>query len=361
MIGFLCATPYHIMVAITMATGEFADKKAVLVIMDHAANFNEEFVKKVEGLGIFEKVLLYKSNKKTKLNNIKRLVNAFFVPKLVRDLAKMDFSHFFCLALNFIDAAYLVKRYEKRGINCEVCFADDGIGTYVSKTIYVPKKVSTLILKLNGNMKYLYKIKKLYAYKPELIVVEDRFELVKIVQNSHTASELRRAMGVLWPIDTDIDMGGKILYFEQPYGDTEGGEVVFDEIRLLGLVTKTNGMGACIKMHPRSTYESLWADFDIIKSKIPFEAMLAQIECSPLMYMSNCSTALFSCYFLDTLDSKAPSTVMLNRMLTFPGPDSNKRFAKFTARINECFPEGSIFAPESEDELLKVTAQIYRK
>ncbi len=361
MIGFLCATPYHIMAAMTMATGMYSDKKAVLVVMDHASGFDEQFIEKIEGLGIFYKVYLYKSNNKTKLNNIKRLINAFFPPKLVRDLSKMPFENFFCLALNFIDAAYLIKHFEKRGTNCEVAFADDGIGTYVSTTIYKPKKISEIILKLKGNTKYLKKIKRLFVYRPELVVVESGYELVKIEQNDTTAQKLKHAMSVLWPLDTQVDVGGKIVYFEQPYPEGKYDGVVEAEVALLKIVTEESGLEACIKMHPRSNAEATWSDFYIMKSKIPFEAMLLQMESSPMMYMSNCSTALFSSYFLDTLDGAETNTVMLSRVINFLSSAVDNAFAEFVAIINRNFSNGNIYSPNNKDELFKVLSDICKK
>lgn len=360
MIGFLCATPYHIIAAMTMATGMYSDKKSVLVVMDHASGFDEQFIEKIEGLGIFHKVYLYKSNKKTKLNNVKRLVNAFFVPKLVRDLSKTEFKHFFCFALNFIDAAYLIKQFEKRGIDCEVSFADDGIGTYVSNIIYKPKKISEIILKIKGNTKYLKKIKRLFVYRPELVVVDNGYELVQIEQNSTTSEKMKHAMSVLWPLDTKIDVGGKIVYFEQPYGDVDK-SVTEGEIAALRTVTKTHGVDACIKMHPRSTAEAIWSDFDIMKSKIPFEAMLLQLDSSPLMYMSNCSTALFSSYFIDTIDNGSTNTVMLNRFVRFLGSTTDSAFARLVDIVNRNYSGGSIYTPESEEELLEITKKLCGK
>ena len=65
MIGFLCATPYHLIAATTIASGEFKDHESVLVLMDHAANVDEQFIEKIRSADIFSEVHLYKSNKKT--------------------------------------------------------------------------------------------------------------------------------------------------------------------------------------------------------------------------------------------------------------------------------------------------------
>lgn len=362
MIGFLCATPYHIMVAITMATGMYADKKSVLVVMDHAANFDEKLIEKIRSLNIFYDVKLYKSNNKTKLNNLKRLFNAVFVPRLVRDLSKTNFEKFFCLALNFIDAAYLIKKFKKRGINCEVAFADDGIGSYVSTTIYKPRKISEIILKFNGNAKYLGEIKRVFVYRPELVVVDFGKELVEIEQTEKSTAELKRAISVLWPLDSDVDAGGKIMYFEQPYGSAEYDYVIEEEISILKEVLTTVPVKACIKMHPRSNAEKMWSDFDIIKSKIPFEAMLLQQTCNPLMYMSNCSTALFSSYLISSFADASNNAVMLNQMPGLSMSDSGTAALNaFVLQVNDKYKNGNIYSPKSKEELMDTVNKIYKE
>lgn len=350
------------MASITMATGMYADKKSVLVVMDHAANFNEEFVEKIRSLDIFYDVKLYKSNNKTKINNIKRLLNTVFIPKVVRELASTPFEKFFCLALNFIDAAYLIKNFKKRGVDCEVAFADDGIGTYVSETIYRPKKISGIILKTNGNYKYLREIKRAFVYRPELVVVDLGLELVEIEQSEKSTAALKRAISVLWPLDSDVDAGGKIMYFEQPYGDEGAGPVVEREIALLKEVVSELSVEACIKMHPRSDAEKMWSYFDVIKSKIPFEAMLLQQTCNPLMYMSNCSTALFSSYLISSFEGASNNAVMLNQMPGLSMSDSGTAALKaFVLQVNDKYKNGNIYSPKSKDELFDIVRTVYKE
>lgn len=351
MIGFLCATPYHIIAAATIAAGEYKNEKSVLVVMDHAADVDEAFVSKIRGCNIFTEVYLYKSNNKTKLNNIKRLVNAFIPPRVVKMLAKCRFSRFFCFALDFIDITYLIKKSKKRNPDCEFVFADDGIGSYVNPEIYAPRPVSEKILRLNGRKKYLNDIKKLYVYKPEFVTINTNgYELVKIEQSEESLAALKKLTSTLWPLDTKVELGGKILYFEQPYGLDNGDDIVNEEIRMLTEMTEKHSLDAAIKMHPRSTADELWSKFDVIRSKIPFEAMLIQQACQPLVFMSNCSTALFSCYLLDGIGDGC-ETVMVYDLVDMPGALSNLPFINLKNIINEKAGCERIHMPESESEL----------
>lgn len=355
MIGFLCATPYHVLTSIIMATGEFADKESVLVIMDHAA-FDEAFIEKVKSLDVFSEVYLYKSNKKTKLNNVKRLINAFFPPEIMKRLAAMDFERFFCLALDFIDVTYLIKKFEARGVQCEFSYADDGIGSYINEHIYDPRIISEIILRLNGRKKLLDKIKKLYVYKPEYVICNPlNFEIIKIRQTKETAQAVKRAARILWPLDTPTELGGKILYFEQPHDSPDADQRIAEEVRVLSDVTKQNGLEACIKMHPRSAAEQKWAAFSVIKTQMPFEAMLSQQDCSPLLMMSNCSTALFSPYLYDCLGEGQCETIMLYKL---GNTTINDLLAQFVARINARCGRECIHSPENEEELQKTVAAI---
>ena len=358
MIGFLCATPYHIIAATTIAAGQFKDEKSVLVVMDHAANVDEAFVERIRGCNIFTEVHLYKSNNKTKLNNIKRLVNAFVPPRIVKMLAKRDFSRFFCFALDFIDITYLIKKFKNKNKECEFVFADDGIGSYVNPEIYAPRPVSEKILKLNGRKKYLDEIKKLYVYKPEFVTINTNgYELVRIEQTEDSLTALRVLTAALWPLDSRVELGGKILYFEQPYGLDNGDAIVSKEISLLKKVTDKYCLSAAIKMHPRSTADELWSDFDIIRSKIPFEAMLIQQDCQPRAFMSNCSTALFSCYLLDGIGDGC-ETVMVYDLVGMPNSSADSPFVKLKNIINEKTGCERIHMPSDEQTLMDIFASL---
>ncbi|MBQ8606251.1 MAG: hypothetical protein IJ408_05885 [Clostridia bacterium] len=357
MIGYLCATPYHVIAATTLASGKFKDEHNVLVIMDHFS-IDEPLVKKIRALGIFNEVHLYKSNKKTKLNNFKRLVNAFFPPRIMRELAKKDFDRFFCFALNFIDITYLIKKINKRSEKCEFAFADDGLGSYINEGIYTPTPTSERILKLNGRLKLLKTVKKLYVYKPDFVIANKEFELDKIPQTEDSVHALRRLVGALWPLDTDVDFDGKILHFEQPYANDPGDKITKEEQALIALIQNEMEAPSCIKMHPRSFGDAKWEHFDVIESKMPMEAMLLQKDCRPCLMTTNFSTASFASFLLDGIGASGVPTLLMVKLVDNKDLKLGELIEKFIDNLNEKLEDRSVFIPSDKDELIRIIEQI---
>lgn len=357
MVGFLCATPYHIIAAMNMAAGVFSQEKSTLIVMDHFA-VDETLLEGLRSSGIFSEVLLYRSNNKTKLNNLKRLYNAFFEPEIIKDIAKRDFSHFVFLALDFIDATYIIDRLKKRGAECEFAFGDDGVGSYVSAGLYRPKTVSRLILTLNGRKKLLDEIKTLYLYNPSFAVENTRFELKEITRNNDTDDRVCSAIKAVWPCDLGNELEGKILYFEQPYSLDPDGGFVKDEIEKLGTAATVLEKSAVVKMHPRSAAKHLWENTQKLETDVPFEALLLQNDVLPDVLMSHSSTALFSS-FLMMKDAGNCTAVMLAQLLDVPQMNHLKEpFEKLRLRIIENFENVHFYCPKTKKEYIEVLKKI---
>ena len=315
MVGYFCATPFHITAAITMQSEMFADEPATLVVLDHF-NVDEALLERIRATGIFQEVLLYDNRYRTKMDNAKRLLRTFFPNRLMRDLAKKTaFSHFVCFALNFIDLTYMIKRYEKRGIDCEFSFGDDGVGTYIRPGIYRPKPVARRLLQLVGRLSLVDRVTRVYTYKPDFMVANREYDVYPILQSERACAARREAVRTIWPVGDDVDIDGKILYFEQPHECGEGCEelrIEQDSLRLAVDKLDTEGV---IKMHPRSAAEPLWSEFTILKAKMPYEVMLLQKQCDPKLMMTVSSTALFSTYLFDDLPAASCPAVLLYRLM----------------------------------------------
>ena len=351
MIGYFCATPFHITAAITMQSGMFAAEPATLVILNHF-NVDEELLERIRSTGIFEQVLLYDNNYRTKTDNFKRFMNAFFPVKFMRDLAnKTAFSHFVCFALNFIDLTYMIKRYEKRGIACEFAFGDDGVGTYIRPGIYRPKPLSEKLLRLNGRLKWVDEVKRVYAYKPDFMVANREYDVQPIQQSEEACAARRKAVRIIWPVSDVAAIDGNVLYFEQPHEDGAGSEVAKIELASLRLAVDRLGAQGVIKMHPRSMEEALWKDFNVLKAKMPYEVMLLQKQCAPALMMTVSSTALFSTYLFDDLPAASCPAVMLYKLMPQAPGSLSAQLDELCRTINEAQPSPCIFPVENREEL----------
>lgn len=357
---FFCATPYHIIASMTMASGTLAGKESMLVVMDHFS-MDEGMLDRIRSTGIFREVILFRNNNKTKLNKAKRLLRVFCPDPLIYRLAhKTAFSHCVFFALDFLNLAYLAKTYRKRGISCEFSFGDDGIGAYLNDKCYIPKPFVVKLLKLSGRMNDLQRVRDLYVYKPELMVENTGFMLKKIDQSREIYETVRKAVSEIFVLGPDADVNHAILYFEQPGTSEASSENIEVEKKVLRQAMQRLSARAVVKMHPRSTSEALFTEFEIMKTKMPFEAMVLQQDYAPVMMLSNCSTAMFSMYLLDNLPAAECPSVFLNRYV----PNQNERFnaamENYRRLLNVSGEPARIFTPEDDCQLQQLLDDIAR-
>ncbi len=361
MIGYLCATPFHITAAVTMQSGMFSKEKATLIILNHF-NVDEQLLKRIRSTGVFDEVVLFNNCYKTKIDNIKRLANAFIPATTMRKIAnKTEFSRFICFALDFIDLTYIMKRYEKRGINCEFAFGDDGIGTYIREGIYKPKVISQKLLKLNGRLSFVDRVRTVYVYKPEYMVANLSYDLRPIDQNPEACRLRREAVSTIWPLEEDVNIDGGILYLEQPNeNDQNCDDQKIEQAALKSAVDLFNAHSV-VKMHPRSTAEDAWRPFGLIKTKMPYEVMLLQKQCAPLMMMTVSSTALFSAYLFDDLPAADCPSVLLYKLMIHQEGSLSESLNKLCRFINESQAQKRIFNPENDQQLQQLLQELNRR
>lgn len=351
MIGYLCATPLHIITAITMQSGMFSDKHSTLIVMNHF-DVDDKFIERIKETKVFDEVLLFDSNNKTKVNKIKRLVNSVFPAKLIKNIANnTNYSHFVSFALDFINLSYIVKRYKKRNISCKFAFGDDGIGTYMNDGLYKPKKLAQNILKAVGRASYLKDVQSVYVYKPQYMVDNLQYEICKIKQNEETCKKRKDAVCKIWPLNETIEIDNVILSFEQPnILDVEGKDRELERAILRKTAKRLNAP-VVIKMHPRSLLEKEWSEFSVITTKMPFEAIMLQKQCVPKLMMTVNSTALFSAYLFDDLSATECPSILLYRLMKYQREGSNKSMDKLCKALSANEESSKIYNPSSIEEL----------
>ena len=355
---FFCATPYHIIASIALACGKFAGEESKLVILNHF-DIDEAMLRRIRETGVFKEVLLYNSNNKTKWNRAKRLVHVFAPDGVMRQLANHTaFHHCVFFALDFLNLAYMADRYQKRGIPCEFAFGDDGMGAYVNPDCYRPNEFVVRLLKLTGRLAALQSVKKLIVYKPELMVENREFTLEKIPQGPEVYEKLQQAVAKIFVMEQDLPVKDAILYFEQPIDTPADKANTAQEQRLLKLAMETQNIKAVVKMHPRSADEEKWREFPIMKTKIPFEAMLLQKAYTPALMMSNCSTAMFSMHLLDDQSGGKCPSVFLNRLVPCQSQRINEAIDQYFRLVSRGGERAEVYSPTSEEAFLALLEQL---
>ncbi len=351
MIGYLCATPFHITAAITMQSGQFAGESATLIILNHF-DVDEALLERIRQTGVFDEVLLFDSRYRTKMDNLKRLVNAFIPAPLMRRVAnRTAFSHFICFALDFIDLTYIIRRYEKRGVACEFAFGDDGIGTYIRDGIYRPKPLAQKLLRLSGRLGLCDRVTRVYAYKPSYMVANTEYDVRAIEQSEQACERRRAAVSAIWPLEEDVPIDGGILYFEQPNEADRDSADQRVEQKWLRAAADALGVHTCVKMHPRSLAEPQWRPFNVLRTKMPYEVLLLQKRCAPALLMTVNSTALFSTYLFDDLLATECPSVLLYKLMVHRNEALTAATAQLCARINASQEAPRIFDPDTEEQL----------
>lgn len=350
MVGYLCATPYHIMAAITMASGMFKAEKSTIIIMDHMSDA-EELSQRVRSTGIFEDVILYRNNRRTKSNTLKHFWYLLSPAKLIRRQAwQTKYTRFICFALNFADLSYVIKAYQSRGLYCEFAFGDDGIGTYVDSNCYKPRKIVRFILWIHRRLSLLDHVKRLYVYKPKYMFENQAYEVIPIQQNKESIEELKRAVRQIWPLDIDPKLIQSVLYLEQPNRRTAAKNSHNNEKQLLTLAASKLNLPIFIKIHPRTLCQTWDTHFSVLKSKLPFEALIIQEEQPPILMMTVNSTAPFSQYLIDALPQTACHIVLLRNLLYKENNSASDTIEKFCKCLNAHEENSPVYIPNSIKE-----------
>ena len=112
MIGFYCATPYHLLIAIHLATTKYKDNKANIILMNHFSDA-ENIANKLKGLDLFDNVYLLNQSNKTYLQKIKRLAE-FIIPNTqIKKFMQYDYTEMVFFANDFMNYAYIIKNFRR--------------------------------------------------------------------------------------------------------------------------------------------------------------------------------------------------------------------------------------------------------
>lgn len=335
MLLIMCATPYHIINAINIVKME--ECEADIVLYNHFKD-SSELIDRIRKTGIFNEVVLFNENNYSFKHKCKRFINAFFPSRLIRSIAnKKMYDKIVFFSLDFINIAYIIRKYMRKNINCEFAYGDDGIGTYMDSSAYNPSPIVSKILKFNGNKKWLGKIHDLYVTTPQLInnTIYNLHEIKCDIENIEYIKKL-------WYIDTN-DIRCKYVYLQEPIP----GSRELDE-KVINILEKNVGEKEyIIKLHPREQDWQLEKN-NIIDSQIPFERVTADINEETLTLISICSTAAITPILLY---KKKIRIIFLYNLSSYT-QKGNFKIAGLCKQIEKIY-NIQILAPKSIEELEK--------
>lgn len=343
MVAFYCATPFHIISTLNIISGLSEKENYDLFILNHFENA-EDVVKNLRKLKIFRKVNLINQGNKNLQNKILRIFNIFVKSREIKELSKEKYKKIFFFATDFLNIAYTIKNNNSE----EYVFCDDGIGSYMDERIYIPNKKIKKILTLNRQIKYLKKIKSLYLYNPNLVVVNKNFNIIKIQKIEK--EKIYNILNIIW---NKVISDKKIIIFQQP-NKLENGEDSdsFERILIKKLLFIVNKDEILLKLHPRSRNDKcLLEDFKevILKTEQPFESYMMNMNLENSFLITTFSTAAISPFlFL----KKQPYLIFTYKLIFKKNIELVKNMDSFIKKLKEEYDKNRILVPNSIEEII---------
>lgn len=352
MIGFLCSTPYHILLAINMSLSDFKNEKKVLVIFRRFKD-SDRICKLLCQFSIFEEVLLLETHNFDGLTHWNRRYRMFsFYRKFNKMYPKYSFKEFIFFSLDFLDVSFIAKKISKINPSCKFAFAEDGIGSYLSNDIYTPSDRAKFWLDKLNRKKFLDKIDTLYLKNPNLLTVKSDFKIKKMDDLAVNDVLFNDVITTIWPGAplTQYD----ILFLQQPFSEDGRKLIGMQQDKALEVIWKSFSEKLTIKLHPRTIEYNKLDRVKYLKSEGLFELEIHQNYKVKVLIGVN-STALLTPYLLW---KETTPIIFLHKLC---GVDSfNVNMDKFIERFKVEFEKsgGQLFAPESFESLIDILTSL---
>lgn len=334
-----------------MALYQFKNDKKCLVIFNHFKNYIH-VLNVCKQTNIFERVIVIKTNNLSIIEKWDRGYHTFF---LYRSLAKLcddfTFEKLLFFVIDPLTVSFVIKKVFADNSNCELCLADDGLGSYLSYSIYQPKEIVHFLLNFLGRRKYYDKIAYMYLLHPELLTYRPVQTVRNILKTGFDTPEFKEII---------IQMFGSkripecdYLLLQQPLAQEKGDlKTISDSQERLFQVldSKVKGKRAYIKLHPRTKYFIQLENCVKLEQNSPFETMIDEnINGSTIVTVF--STAAFTPYMLFGF---TPRIILLYRLCdNFVFADDMNRFLKvFVKKYEE--ENAEICIPETIEEFEKL-------
>ena len=350
-VGYFCATPLHILHAVSMRLTTDRDAEGDIYVYNHFADA-PRMVESLKGMGLFRKATLYCNNTLSLKEKMRRLWHAFVPDMAMRPLLTEPFLYkkviFFAL-----DALTMTQLMAK-GQNCDFYYGEDGVGSYINPALYRFSGVSRLLLRLTGRNRYIAAVKGIYLHAPDLRVVNTHLTGVTMEKVPYDDPAMERALQMLWPVDeTVVDTRRPVMYFREPLREVFGTDAPHIEEQALQLAEDAFGGGVYVKRHPRMTDGT--ADERILPCNAPYERLMGLWEQPRTVLVSAISTAALQPLILC---GQRPVMIFLYRMLLEENHPLRRLWDEFFEKLTACYAlSGRLFIPDDVGELKEAMAQ----
>ena len=352
-VGYFCATPLHVLHAISLRLTVDSAGTAQLFVYNHFADA-KRLVTALRQLGPFERVELIDSCTKTLWDKLQRLWHSVIPIAPVRRLLRGAFP--FDKAVFFVLDALTMTQLMKRGKSCDFYYGEDGIGSYINQRLYQYSAESRLLLRLTGREKYLRRIRGIYLHQPSLRVAHRDIPAALMPSVSLSAPPMAQILQQLWPLQEDaIDTDRRGIYLREPLQELFEG--AFDDLeqRIMACIhTVFTSDKVYIKPHPRMP-APLGAGRDWLTCDVPFERLMGLFDPDRSVLVSVVSTAALQPVLLG---DRPPVMVFLYRLLLQPEDPLRRLWDTFFEKLRAYGKVGErVLIPDTLQQLNKTLAQ----
>lgn len=355
MIGFLCTTPYHLLISLSMALNEFHREDKILVVFGRFSDA-DILCERIRSLNIFVGVILLDSHDFDCLKNWNRRLRMFYFYKKFSNISKsVIFDQFIFFAPDLLEVSFMVKKIVKYSPNCKFSFAEDGIGSYLTPLIYEPTYKMQKWLKILHRDIFLKKITGLFLLHPELIAYQTSYHLQKILPLDLSNSNFDVAIKNIWKknnlVETDL------LFLQQPFHEDHKIELAQKQNELLDSIIRycsSRHKKLGVKLHPRTRLFPYENQCNIIDANDMYELEIKDSKAVKCIIGIN-SGALLTPFLLW---EKTIPIIFLYKLCGIKSLNSSMNHFLILFKENYEKKGGRFYVPSNYDELFAILKDV---
>ncbi len=334
-------TQLHLLNLINLKTSIYQEDEMDLIAYTPNASGALDIINRIKEKKIFSRVLIVE-NYYPKAKGINRfyyrtkelVVAVKNKQKITRFVKNFEYDEFLSYGSN-MEAYIALSEINKKGKVSFIVY-EEGIGTYVNKIAYALKPWHTITLKLIG-ISIPVLPDELLVYVPELLVTAIP-ESIKI--NRIPKIKCKELINELWNYNPSNQFRKySTICFEQPVNNNNL------QADLFKFFDKSSSV---VKMHPRSRFQDLYKDMNIIEKS----GVIWEVECMNESFANKRLVSLFStaCMTPKMMFGDEPDLIFLERLQ--PGEFNDKMFMELIKRFKSIYIDSSkVKVPLSIDEL----------
>lgn len=351
MMCFFCATPYHVLLATIMKITYLKKGTADLILYNHfkgAYALYENLIRTT----LFSNVYFINENNYTLFNKIKRAFHIVFPDRVLKRVAKRCiYNEIIFFATDFLNVSYIIREYNKRNLACIFSYGEDGIGTYMDRSVYFPSPKVAFLLKNTGRLRWLGEIRNIYVLEPKLLQINFNKQIQLI--SLPFGTDFEEYLNILWP-ERRAEKIGRVVYLQEPFAEDLNQKKNTEEKKIVKICQSIVGESKfTIKLHPR-TRDYKADSKSIVKTSVPFECLLASEELDDKIIISVMSTAAIT---PGLLYQRSPYIIFLYKLFPeIPFDSKTQEFVDCLASLP--LYSGKVFIPQDINEMVYVLKKL---